>query len=471
MFSGRKNEINELNRLFQSKNFQMAVVYGRRRIGKTRLIQEFMKDKKTIYMMAVESNIKTNLELFSSAVYGALETEDHAMYMPTFPDLNSIFRYITQKAQSEKLILVIDEYPYLAQADKQISSLLQNFIDHEWKQLNMMVILCGSSMSFMENQVLGYQSPLFGRRTAQFKLEPLTYYESAEFVPNYTAEEKAIIYGITGGVPQYLEMVDDAKTLKENIMDLYLNKNAYLFEEPTNLMKQEMKDPATYNAIIEAMAKGATKINEIATKLQLETSNVTIYLKALISLGLVEKEYAITERDNRKKTHYRLVDQMFRFWYRYVPQCLFLLQAGKAERAYDLIIKPDLSNYMGPVFERICMQHIQYLQAANALPFDLMELGHWWGNNPVEKRQEEIDLFGVNEIEKKALFGECKFRNEDVDTEVFHTLQKRSELFPQYHEKYYMLYSKADFTDELKQLHETKPNLSLYTIEDLYAHF
>lgn len=468
MFIGRQQELAHLNKLYNSTYFQMSVIYGRRRIGKTRMIQEFIKDKKAIYMMAVESSLSTNLELFSRSVYHTFFDEEDAAVMPVFPGLSSIFQYITQKAQKEKLILVIDEYPYLAQADRSLSSLLQNLIDQEWKQMNLMVILCGSSMSFMENQVLGYQSPLYGRRTSQIRLEALDYYESAQFVPSYTPEEKALVYGITGGIPQYLEMVDDALTFKENVMELFLNPHAYLYEEPSSLLKQEMREPAIYNAIVEAIARGSSRLNEIATKVSLETSNTSACLKSLISLGLVEKECAVTEEDNKKKTSYRLSDQMFRFWYRYIPQCMFLISSGKAEKAYDTIIKPDLQNYMGAVFEQMSLQHLQWLNSQNLLPFDLMQLGRWWGSHPREKRQEEIDLLGVNSPERKALFGECKFRRELLDMEVVQILFRRSELFPQFREKHYIFYSKSGFSPETLELSENDSFIRLVSLEAMY---
>lgn len=174
--------------------------------------------------------------------------------------------------------------------------------------------------------------------------------------------------------PQYLKMIDDSVSIKENIIDLFLKPNAYLYEEPMNLMKQEMKEPANYNAIIEAIARGASRLNEISTKVMQETSNVSAYLKLLIALGLVEKECAVTEQENKKKTNYCLADQMFRFWYRYIPQSSFLIHSGKAERAYDKIVAPDLQNYMGHTFERMCMQHIVWLSNQDRLPFDIMEL-------------------------------------------------------------------------------------------------
>ena len=469
MFIGRKTELIELNKLYKKQTFQMAVIYGRRRIGKTRLIQEFIKDKSAIFMTAVEAGVIANLELLSDAIYLAYLGEDEAAVMPPFRDIRIALQYITQKAKTTKTLLIIDEYPYLAQADKSISSTLQAIIDQEWKNSNLMLVLCGSSMSFMENQVLGYQSPLYGRRTAQFRLEPLNYYESSLFVPHFSAEEKALTYGITGGIPQYLEMIDDSLSIKENIMDMYLNPNAYLFEEPSNLMKQELREPANYNAIVEAIAKGATKLNEISTKVQIENSNVAACLKSLIALGLIEKECAVTEEDNKKKTSYILADQMFRFWYRYVPQCMLLINTRRPERAYEKIVAPDLQNYMGKVFEKMCLQHLSILNANEKLSFDVLKLGRWWGNNPVLKRQEEIDILGVNDIEKAALFGECKYRNEILDLNVIELLMQRSELFTKYHKKEYICYSKTGFSNAaITFAAQQKNNVKLFDLEELY---
>lgn len=469
MFIGRSTELNELNKLYNKQSFQMAVIYGRRRIGKTRLIQEFIEHKSAVFMTAVEAGIAVNLELFSGAIYSTLLGEEEAAMMPPFKDFRTALQYITQKSKKSKILLIIDEYPYLAQADKSISSILQALIDQEWKNSDIMLILCGSSMSFMENQVLGYQSPLYGRRTAQFRLDPLNYYESSLFVSRYTAEEKALIYGITGGIPQYLEMVDDSLSIKENIMEMYLNPNAYLYEEPANLMKQELKEPANYNAIVEAIAKGATKLNEISSKVQMENSNVSACLKSLISLGLVEKECAVTEEDNKKKTSYILADNMFRFWYRYVPQCMLLISTRRSERAYDKIIAPDLQNYMGKVFEKMCLQHLALLNAREELPYEILKLGRWWGNNPILKRQEEIDILGINDADKSALFGECKYRNEVIDMDTIELLIRRSELFSKYIKKGYVYYSKKGFSNSVLNFASNQQDcVKLFTLEELY---
>ena len=283
MFIGRENELEILNNLYNTDQFQMPVIYGRRRVGKSTLIQKFIENKKAIMFTAIESTADRNLELFSKSIYKAVMPA--MTKMPPFQSFEAAFDFLTEYVKNERCILVIDEYPYLAASDKSISSRLQSYIDSEWKDSKMYLILCGSSMSFMENQVLGYQSPLYGRRTAQIKLLPFDYLTSARFVANYSDEDKALVYGVTGGIPKYLELFRTDLSVNENIIQLFFNSSGYLYEEPQNLLKQELRDVSTYNAIIEAMASGAAKINEIVTKVHSDTATVTYCLKSLISIG------------------------------------------------------------------------------------------------------------------------------------------------------------------------------------------
>lgn len=235
MFIGRQHELEELNRLYGAPGFQMPVIYGRRRVGKTTLIREFAKGKKCIYYTAIEATGARNLTLLSKAIYKELMPGRKTM--PEFRSYEDALQFIYEEAEDQRLILVIDEYPYLARSERSMSSVLQRFIDEYYQQSSLLLVLCGSSMSFMENQVLGYQSPLYGRRTAQFLIRPFDYRVSAEFVPAYSPEEKAIVYGITGGTPKYLELIDLEKSLRQNIIDLFLNENGYLFEEPSNFSR------------------------------------------------------------------------------------------------------------------------------------------------------------------------------------------------------------------------------------------
>lgn len=465
MFIGRNFELRELENAYRKKTFEFPVLYGRRRVGKSKLIQHFIENKPTIFFTAIESNSQKNLELLSVSIWKLLVPDQDCL--PPFRSYEEAFVQILKLAKMQKIIFVIDEFPYLAAAEKSISSLLQSYIDNHFSNTDMMLILCGSSMSFMENQVLGYQSPLYGRRTSQFKIMPFDYWESAQFVRRYTNYEKAIIYGITSGIPKYLELVDDQLTLKENITNLFLKPNGYLYEEPMNLLKQELREPANYNAIIEAIARGASKLNEISTAVGMDTSATSIYLKTLISLGIVSKESAVTEENNRKKTLYSLADTMFCFWYRYVINNSFLISSGDYEALYDSYIKPTLNDFMGRIFEDMCKQYMKYLNNADNLPIKLQSIGRWWGSDPQSRKEVEIDILGIDKIQLSAIFGECKFRKELTGLTVLNSLIDKSQLLTKYRDKYYCIFSLSGFKEEIVEK-ASDPKCFLFSLEDMY---
>lgn len=229
----------------------------------------------------------------------------------SFQSIDDLLSFLGKHSEDDRSVIVIDELPYLAEADKSILSVLQNYIDDQWIHGQMYLILCGSSISFMENEVLSEKSPIFGRRTSQIRLEAFDYLESAEFVSAYSCEEKAICYGITGGTAKYLAMLDDTKTPDENIIQLFFSKTGYLYEEPNNLLTQEFRNVSTYNDIISAIASGANKVNEIADKAHIEQSVTVHALQNLIATGIVKKEKALTNESNKKKVQYILKDSMF----------------------------------------------------------------------------------------------------------------------------------------------------------------
>lgn len=238
-----------------------------------------------------------------------------------------------------------------------MTSMIQAHIDHEWQQSKLFLILCGSSMSFMEHQVLGYKSPLYGRRTAQFKILPFDFFESLPFLAAFEPEDQAILYGITGGIPEYLNKIQQQLSVKENILSLYLSPDGLFFEEPGNLLKQELREPATYNGIIEAIARGASRLSDIAAKNHMESNKCAKYITSLINLGLIKKEIPVTETVS-KKSIYLLEDQMFRFWYRFVFPNMSNIVSGLGEQVYSYDVEPQLTTYMGLVFEQICMQYM-----------------------------------------------------------------------------------------------------------------
>ncbi|MCL2798406.1 MAG: ATP-binding protein [Firmicutes bacterium] len=463
MFYGRETELSKLEKLYASDKFQCAVIYGRRRVGKTTLIGKFCEGKSALLFSALESTAEENLKEFSQAINSFLYpgSSVHADYR-SFSDA---FDKIAEEAAKSRFIFVIDEYPYLAKADKSISSRLQHLIDHKLLKTNIFFIICGSSMSFMENQVLGYQSPIYGRRTAQFRLEPLSYRLAACAYPALTPEKQVLLFGIAGGIPHYLNNLDIGADgdIESAIISRLLEQSSYLFEEPSNLLKQELREPATYNAIITAIASGANKLNEIASRTHLESGLCSKYIGALISLGLIGRKTPVMETVKNKSIYY-LKDNLFNFWYRFVPGNMSMIAANKSASVFEAEVKPRLSEYLGRIFEDICIQYLTLF--ADNLPFTPKEIGSWWGGNPETKKQEEIDILAI--AGKKAIFGECKWQNELLDLAVLKNLKRKAEIFRDFEEKYYYLFSKSGFSSGVIEAAEKDDSINLISLSDIY---
>jgi len=300
-------------------------------------------------------------------------------------------------------------------------------------------------MSFMERQVMGNKSPLYGRRTCQYKLLPFDFKTSMEFHSGFNKQEQAVVYAITGGIPKYLLQINDRKTLKENIIRSFFSPDSLLFEEPGNLLKQELREPAVYNSIITAIAAGSSKLNEIATKSQLATSACSNYIKSLISLSIVRREIPILAKPNTRNTIYRLNDGMFRFWYKFVYENTSVISMHQGEALYAEI-EPQISDFMGEAFEDICRQWMWQENFTSRLPFRFKDCGRWWGTNPHNRTEQEIDLLAYGRDNKAgAIFCECKWTNEKMPGDVIDKLVEKSGMFG-YERKYYYLFSKSGFT-------------------------
>ena len=459
MFIGRENELNTLNRLYQSHKFEFAVIYGRRRVGKTALINEFVKDKDNIFFTGVETNAKQNLDNLSRSI---MEYNTGIVTGASFNNFQMALEHVFELAKTKKIVFVIDEYPYVARASKSLASTLQLLIDKNKDTSKLFLILCGSSMSYMEDHVLAYKAPLYGRRTAQFKIKPFEFLEACRYFKNFSDEEKALAYGVVGGTPQYLMQIDDTLSIEENIKNTHLNPSSFIFEEPNNLLKQEVREPAIYNAVITAIATGSSKMNEISNKIDEDTSVCATYIRNLITLGIVKKESPYGEKSTRK-TIYSIEDNMFRFWYRFVPENISVISRGAVDLAYNRIA-PELSSYMGGVFEDICKQYLWKLLLEGKCAVNFTDLGRWWGANPKTKSQEEIDIMGADK--DTVLLAECKWTNEKVDLGVLETLVERSTLFS-YKKTHFYLFAKTGFTKGCIDRANEMGNVTLVIYEDI----
>ncbi len=459
MFIGRENELNTLNRLYHSHKFEFAVIYGRRRVGKTALINEFVKDKDNIFFTGVETNAKQNLDNLSRSI---MEYNTGLVTGASFNNFQMALEHVFELAKTKKIVFVIDEYPYVARASQSLASTLQLLIDKNKDTSKLFLILCGSSMSYMEDHVLAYKAPLYGRRTAQFKIKPFEFLEACRYFKNFSDEDKALAYGVVGGTPQYLMQIDDTRSIEENIKNTHLNPSSSIFEEPNNLLKQEVREPAIYNAVITAIATGSSKMNEISNKIDEDTSVCATYIRNLITLGIVKKESPYGEKSTRK-TIYSIEDNMFRFWYRFVPENISVISRGAVDLAYNRIA-PELSSYMGGVFEDICKQYLWKLLLEGKCAVNFTDLGRWWGANPKTKSQEEIDIMGADK--DTVLLAECKWTNEKVDLGVLETLVERSTLFS-YKKTHFYLFAKTGFTKGCIDRANEMGNVTLVIYEDI----
>ena len=460
LFIGRVSEINKLEAFYHSKTFEMVVVYGRRRVGKTRLLSEFIKNKSAIFFVAEENNDLLNKNKFTKTVLNHFDEQINL----SFEYWDDIFKYIANRDLSEKLVIVLDELPYLALGNTGFLSMLQNVIDHVLLKKNIMLVLCGSSISFMEDEIVSHKSPIYGRKTGQMKVLPLDYRDASGFFSTYSLEEQFEAYAILGGIPHYLLQFDADKRLEENIINKCLHSTSIFYDEPKNLLHQELRSPAVYNSIIEAIAGGASKINDISTKIGEEASKTSKYIQSLLELEIIIKQTPIDQPHSRKSI-YKINDPLFNFMYRFVYRSRSLIEQDLGYEVYHGRVKDELQAFYGMRFEAVCLQYLQYLNKRLKLEFLVESFGSWWGNNPIFKRQEEIDIVGLSK--DSGIYCECKYRNEKVGIDVYDKLVERSRLIPRNHQ-YYYLFSKSGFTEGLIEIARIKPEIKLIGFEDLY---
>ncbi len=441
-FIDRNDELGFLKRKYEEESAQLIIIYGRRRVGKTELTKEFFKGKEHVYFLSSKIAINEQLGQFVASVYEALGDET---IRDLKPDFEIIFKYIA--GINKRLIVVIDEFPYLIDADKTIVSLFQRIWDLYLAKSNIFFILTGSSIGMMENEVLGYKSPLYGRRTGQWKVEALSFKDLRSFFPQYSVEERIRTYSVLGGIPFYLQQFDDGRDVSTNIKERILTKGEILYEEPEFLLREELREPKVYFTILKAISYGNSKFGDIMNASGLNKNTLTRYLDILGKLHIIKRELPITEKtpERSKKNLYKIADPFFRFWFRFVLPNVSKIEED-VERAYDEDIHPFIDQYVSFSFEDVCKEFLVELNRQDGLPFRFTKIGSWW------HRDNEIDLVALNETTKEILFAECKWQNKRVGINVYDALKEKSKLVKwntEERKEYFALFSKAGFTPGL----------------------
>jgi len=379
-FIGRARERAFLEELHGSGRPELFVLYGRRRVGKTELLQQFCQGHRAVYFLAAQVRDRDNLRAFRQAVAEGLG--DELALSVEFPDWGAALGFLAERAGDERLVVVLDEFPYLCEGDKSLPSQVQRFWDTRGKRSSLLLVLCGSQMSFMEKEVLAERSPLFGRRTGQKRLEPLAPTEALDFFPRWELRDRVLAYAVLGGMPAYLTRFDDATSLRDNLLRDVLRPEGYLFDEVSFLLRSELSNPATYNSLLAALARGGERLNDIALDVGVDSTTANKYLHVLRELRLVEREVPLTDPDplRSRRGTYRIADRFLAFHFRHVQPNLSLIHAGRGERVLAESIEPDLPRLFDEGRVEFVLDHLRR-EAAELVGEELPEVGRHGGRH------------------------------------------------------------------------------------------
>jgi hypothetical protein len=468
-FVNRLEELKVLEEAHISKNASFVVIYGRRRLGKTELIRQFLsKIDNSVYYLATEENSIKQLKGFSSLVGIRLGDEDLARFGAA--DWESLFLRISKTKLKSRLTIVIDEFPHIVKADKAIPSIFQKGWELYMKESDAMLILCGSSINMMQNDVLNQASPLYQRNTAVIMLKPLGVEHLLGLTPGFKFMDALKAYLMFGGVPAYYVYIEGTKSF-EGILERMFIQGSVFLDEISVILSEEVKNTAIYLDIIDFIANGVNRPSEIASKLAIPASNVIRYLNLLLKIGIVRRSMPVTKNvDRRSKSGiYEIADNYAFFWSRYIKKNMEKM-ALEGSSAVVSTVQNEFDSFASIMFERFSIDMIAFLSKNGRLSQKFTKLGRWWGIDSSRKNsenQEEIDIVALNEDTKEMLFAECKWTSKPTGIDVYMDLKRKSKLV-QWHndsrKEHFALFSKSGFTDGMKELAK-KEGAMLFDLE------
>ncbi len=451
----RQEEMEFLTSTATLPQAQFIVLYGRRRVGKTYLLQYFCQDKPHLYYLCSKGNEHEQIKQLS--VQMGEFFRDDALAINPFTSWEQLFPYLAKRAEKERIYIIIDEFPFLISSNPAIPSIFQKYWDLYLSKTKTYLVLCGSSIGMMEREVLAYQSPLYGRRTGQWKVTPLSFKNSRDFFPASTMlREQIEFYALTGGIIYYLNEFDLALSVQKNILANIARKGKILYEEGEVLVREELSDPKTYFSILDALAQGKTKQSDIADAIGMASTSLTRYLLTLQRLGFIEKANPITEKPRAKKTLYKISDHFLQFWFKFIYKYKGLIEEGNY-RAFTEYLERDFNSQVSFVFEKICQEAVR---EANMI--DSHKIGSWWS------KDQEIDIVAFNNISKEMLFGECKWKDQVDARKLYQELRQKSlavDWNNDSRKEKYVLFARS-FREKWKE-----ENLFLFDLKDLEAIF
>lgn len=448
-FVNRETELEFLERKYAEDSPGLIVIYGKRRVGKTELIKKFLKNKKGIYLLCTRDSTEENIKE-SKQKLSELTGKEYFLKLETTSFLDT-FRYLAEEIKDTKAAIIIDEFPYLIELDAGVVSVFQKIWDEVLANTRIFLVICGSSIGMMETEVLGYRSPLYGRRTGEWKVEPFKFNDIKNFFKDHNIEELIKIWAIAGGTPFYLSIMDPHLTAGENVRRKIIKKGEILYNEPQVLLREEFREPRTYTLILKYLSLGYNTQGELSTVTGLEKGNLSKYLSVLEETHIVKHVLPLGQR---KRGIYVINDQYFNFWFRFVYPNISDLEIGLVDEVFSRISR-DINAYYGLSFENLIFEEMKMKRIP---PLYFGEIRKWW------HKDREIDIVALNEDTKEILFCECKWQDKVDAGKILSELKERSKFVRWHNDKRkesYAIFAKS-FREKIKE-----PDLLLFDLKDM----
>ena len=461
MFIDRENELASLEKQYNNNRSNFIVIYGRRRIGKTFLINEFVKDKPNIYFSGTQESKTELIKKFSVKL--STYFKDEIITKNPLNSWDSIFEYIIKNTENlkEKLIVTIDEITYIRAADPSFLSIFQMYYDMHFKDMNIMFIMSGSLINIIYSKIFAYSSPVYGRRTGNIELNEFTFPTLSQYFKNISMEQLVNIYSLFGGIPYYLSLIDP----ETDIIDQYICKGNIYYNDAEFILREELSNPERYFTILKLIASGKNRVSELGSAMQYNSNELSPYLDKLNSLGIIKKEYPLYNK-KRNNGIYKIKSNYFDFYFKFIFENKEYINDFQKD-IIKSIINTGLKEYISKVYESICTQFL--LKFADGLiGSSMVEIGKWWGKNKNKDKgndMEEIDIIGKDTL-NRHIFGEVKYRNRKTGIEVLNELKRKSTLFP-FSDVIYIIFSFNGFENDLISLANIEKNLVLVDSHDM----
>ena len=459
MFTGRTREKSALNSFYEKAKERVACVYGRAGIGKTTLLREFSKDKKTIFFTAYATTEEAELAILADSIGIKYEGQT----------LEVLLDELTSIGKREPVLFIIDHYPNFVKAGNNYDKTLYNYVTEQWSRMPVKLILCGDSYLAMDKRVYGKKALWKDILSLKLEVEPLNFVDSRSFFPNASNEDSLFFYGITGGIPYALSNISSDD--EGSVMRLFLRDedDATLLPERTLLL--ELRELSYYNRMLTTLASGKSRVNQISAEVNKAKDIVVPYMNTLMQIGVVTKENPVTEKTNRKKTRYSIINTYDVFWYKYIVPNISLYYSKEYDKLLKKMIMPDLTDFKQLVFTRMCREYLVRESAKGELPFEISEIGNWWENDEETNTSEGFDLVAIGEDEGKSaiIFSRCYYTDTPIEISTLKALIDLTKHAKNNGEGdvFYLVFSSCGFHENTKTVAATIKNIMLISLDDI----